>query len=382
MGISLEVFFTGKRFRIPNYQRDYAWETDNVDDLMDDVIEAIETNTRHYIGTFILSKLDMGDVFNVVDGQQRLTTLIMLFNVAIRELGTDTDAIIYGDKFVKSQKDGLWRLELLNSNKDFFQRLLEGQTLNPQTKSERLLFDAFQRIRTRIIALKNSSQIVAGQLLDAIKQLEAMEFVESDDGKAIRMFQTVNDRGKPLSNAEKAKSLLIYYSNRFLGGTLDDAINDQFGAIFRHFSEIKSVGEDFGIETIKQKRFTEDSVMRYHFLAFADDKYDFDATEDYVLTYYLKPTLKDLRVNKEKLEAFIISYVADLNLFFESLANILKRVPASPRYYKLFPILDLSAWLYPLMIRLETRGLLDHKAVCQMLCKVAEPSRQRVSLAF
>jgi uncharacterized protein with ParB-like and HNH nuclease domain len=56
MGTTLEVFFTGKFFRIPTYQRDYAWDTGNVDDLIDDIIEAIETNTSHYIGTFILSE--------------------------------------------------------------------------------------------------------------------------------------------------------------------------------------------------------------------------------------------------------------------------------------------------------------------------------------
>ena len=93
MGTTLEVFFTGKFFRIPSYQRDYAWDTGNVDDLLDDIIEAIETITTHYIGTFILSKTSHPSVYNVVDGQQRLTTLIMLFNVAIRELGTSTDCL-------------------------------------------------------------------------------------------------------------------------------------------------------------------------------------------------------------------------------------------------------------------------------------------------
>lgn len=127
MGTTLEVFFTGKSFRIPTYQRDYAWDTGNVDDLLDDIIEAIETNTSHYIGTFILSETSRPKLYNVVDGQQRLTTLIMLFNIAINELGTPTDQIIYGDKFIRSQNDRTWRLELLNDNCTFFQVMLEGK---------------------------------------------------------------------------------------------------------------------------------------------------------------------------------------------------------------------------------------------------------------
>jgi hypothetical protein len=360
MGTTLEVFFTGKFFRIPSYQRDYAWDTGNVDDLLDDIIEAIETNTSHYIGTFILSETSRPKVYNVVDGQQRLTTLIMLFNIAIKELGTSTDQIIYGDKFIRSQNDHTWRLELLNDNCTFFQEMLEDRKPEIQTKSQSLLWEAYERIKTRISALK-SNKLVSKQLLEAIKHLEVMEFIESDDGKAIRMFQTVNDRGKPLSNVEKAKSLLIYYSNRFLDGLLDDHINEQFGKIFHYFTEAKTIGEQYGIEVISQKRFSEDSVMRYHFLAYADDLYDFDASESYVLDNYLKSTLKPLRGDNYRLEKFIRSYVADLSLFFESFVRILRRVSQDTKYYKLFSILGLSARLYPLVIRLEARDLLSHR---------------------
>jgi uncharacterized protein with ParB-like and HNH nuclease domain len=360
MGTSLEIFFTGKYFRIPNYQRDYAWDMSNVDDLLDDIIEAIETNTSHYIGTFILSKTQSPNIFNVVDGQQRLTTLVMLFNVAIREFGTQTDQIIYGDKFKKSQNDGLWRLELLNSNQAFFQEMLEGKQPTPNTKSQTLLLEAYNRIDTRICALKASNGM-SSLFLDAIKQLEVMEFIESDDGKAIRMFQTVNDRGKPLSNVEKAKSLLIYYSNRFLGGSLDAHINSQFGMIFQNFTEIKTIGDKYKIDAISQKRFTEDSVMRYHFLSFADELYDFNATENYVLDVYLKGILKPLRGEAKKLEKFIRDYTDDLEKFFQNFVNILRRVATDCTYYKIFPILDISARLYPLMVRLEMRGLLTYR---------------------
>lgn len=360
MGTTLEVFFTGKFFRIPTYQRDYAWDSGNVDDLFDDIIEAIETKTNHYIGTFILSETSRPKLYNVVDGQQRLTTLIMLFNVAIKELGTQTDHIIYGDKFIKSQNNSIWRLELLNDNCTFFQRMLEDSKPTIQTKSQALLWESYERIKTRIAALK-SNQTVSKQLLDAVKQLEVMEFIESDDGKAIRMFQTVNDRGKPLSNVEKAKSLLIYYSNRFLGGSLDDYINEKFGQIFHHFTEAKTIGEQHGIDVINQRRFSEDSVMRYHFLAFADDLYDFDASENYVLDNYLKSTLKPLRGDNDRLERFIRDYVTDLSFYFDSFVRILRRVTQNKTYYKLFSVLGLSARLYPLLIRLETRNLLGHK---------------------
>ena len=77
---TLEKFFTGKYFKIPAYQRDYAWSIDNIDDLFEDIIESIETNTAHYIGTFILSQKDGEESYYVVDGQQRLKTLLFFYH--------------------------------------------------------------------------------------------------------------------------------------------------------------------------------------------------------------------------------------------------------------------------------------------------------------
>lgn len=353
---TLEVFFTAKYFKIPNYQRDYAWSLDNIDELFEDIIEAIETDTSHYIGTFILSKKDDEDFYNVVDGQQRLTTLIILLNSLIENIDLETEKIINKDKFIFS--NGRWKLELLNQNNQFFQQLLYSNILYPENKSQKLLQVANNHIKNRINNFKEGESYSIGQLINCIKNLEVMEFIEKDEGKAIRIFQTVNDRGKPLSNMEKAKSLLIYHSNRFLNGELDDKINDKFGEIFKDFNIIKEFAENNKISLINQKTFTEDSVMRYHFLAFENEKYDYNATVNYVLDIFLKGTLKSIKSDKGSLRDFINIYIEDLSLFFKSFVELLQRVERK-KYYKVLSILDLSTFLYPLMIRLQARNLLD-----------------------
>ena len=361
MDNNLEKFFTGKYFKIPNYQRDYAWETSHVDDLIEDILEAIETNTSHYIGTFILSKPDDNDVYNVVDGQQRLTTLIMLFNAVINELETEKEQFINRDKYVQSETgDSRWKLELLNDNNRFFQNMIKGADPEIKTKSQQRLWIAYDKIKSRVKALNQpGSKTPPKQFLGAMGKLEAMEITESNDGKAIRMFQTVNDRGKPLSNMEKAKSLLIYYSNRFLDGELDEFVNNSFGKIFHMFTEIKDIGERNQINVISNRIFDEDSVMRYHFLAYADDNYDYDASVNYVLDNYLKVTLKPLRSEQGKLRNYIKNYVSDLSLFYQSFLQIIRKVELEETYYKLFSVLGVSATLYPLVIRLQTRDLLE-----------------------
>ncbi len=83
---SLENFFSGKTLVIPGYQRDYAWQRRNVDDLFSDVEEALESGGGHYLGTFILSQPHPSAKAQVVDGQQRLTTLTILLNALISDL--------------------------------------------------------------------------------------------------------------------------------------------------------------------------------------------------------------------------------------------------------------------------------------------------------
>lgn len=70
-----------ENLRIPNYQRPYRWTTQNVNELIDDVSEAVNGGKSNYlIGNIILHKNKDGDkeYFDIVDGQQRLTTLVLI----------------------------------------------------------------------------------------------------------------------------------------------------------------------------------------------------------------------------------------------------------------------------------------------------------------
>lgn len=68
-----------RNLRIPEYQRNYNWEKENVDDFWDDLIQSIESNQDHYFGTLIIeSDGSSGAPKDIVDGQQRLTTVLVL----------------------------------------------------------------------------------------------------------------------------------------------------------------------------------------------------------------------------------------------------------------------------------------------------------------
>ncbi|SDC34541.1 DUF262 domain-containing protein [Williamwhitmania taraxaci] len=349
--IKIKDFFNGRFFEIPKYQRGYAWEVQNIRDLFDDIIESIESNSNHYIGTIVLSKSEDDDEkLYVVDGQQRTTTTTLIISALIKKL-SDKDAAYYERFYLK--EDNRYRITPLNRDRQFFIDLLEGKVGEPQNKSQRFLKDAIEEINFKVDQIDDKLKF-----LKSVEKLEVMEFVENSEGDAIRIFQTVNDRGKPLSNMEKAKSLLIYFSNRYLDKTLDNTINDHFSDIFEIYDDIKHLGEELGINLIKNRDFNEDNLMRYHFVTYSNENYD--PTANYVLQY-LKNQLTKHRTdgNYTEIENFINSYITSLKEFFQNCNNVIERAKTEPKYFKLFVVLNLSATLYPLIIKLEKLKLLD-----------------------
>jgi len=351
----IKDFFNGRFFEIPKYQRGYAWERQNIRDLFDDIIESIESNSNHYIGTIVLSRSqDDDEKFYVVDGQQRITTITLIKNAIINKL-SNKDSAYYHRFYIK--EDGRYRLAPLGRDREYFFNILNDKIGEPQNKSQRFLREAVEEIDFKVAAIGDKIKF-----LKSIEKLEIMEFVEDSEGDAIRIFQTVNDRGKPLSNMEKAKSLLIYFSNRYLNKELDDIVNNYFSDIFEIYDDIKHLGEELNINLLRNKEFNEDNLMRYHFVTYSNE--DYDPTASYVLQF-LKNQLTKLRnqsivdYDYTSIKAFINDYIESLKHFFECCKTVIERAKTEPKYYKLFSILNLSATLYPFITKLEMVGMLE-----------------------
>lgn len=366
---SLEQFFTGKSLYIPAYQRDYAWTRPNVDDLFEDIEEAMELGGGHYLGTFILCQPDKKGPVNVVDGQQRLTTLTLLLNALINEVEDESIRNFYHSTYVSHPVHGA-KFVVQGESQEFFRHLLQNDPLPAHSDGQKRLLEADQWIRRRVgaLAARGGDPLLKEWLLN-IGTLEVLEFTESNEGKAIRMFQSVNDRGVPLAKMDIAKSLLIYYSNRFLDGELDTMIAEQFGQAFRCFSKLKSLSAQPGyqIRVINREPFREDDIFRYHYLAFDGQPYgaldglDYNASSETVLEHFLKPSLKQMRSDTARLRDFISAYVTDLASFFKGLSDLVEESRDRRDLYTLFVIQDVSTTLYPLLIRLRLQNRLDEK---------------------
>ncbi|WP_231202112.1 DUF262 domain-containing protein [Helicobacter pylori] len=326
---------------MPNYQRDYAWKDKNFKDLWEDLEEAIEYNKKgqgHFIGTMAVAKNeDNKKLYDIIDGQQRTTTIFMLLHVLANEQNEkdkqETRKYLY--------QKGELRLEVAlktkASSKRSWKRQKRGNISHCEkdadTEGKQNLFEVLKAILDKVSKL-NEEEV--NERLEVLLEMVLMRFEEPDPGRAIRTFQSVNDRGVPLLLLDKLKSLLIYYSNTFCDGKmgLDQFINDHFGEIFKIFAKIKKSDH---ISSVGNS--DEGDIFRYHAGSQRFDGINFlghyRASTEY--TYeQLKDELKEIK--KSKLKSFIQSYVSDLKNFYQAFLDLLSEIDTNPTTFKVMLI--------------------------------------------
>ncbi|MCH4604737.1 DUF262 domain-containing protein [Helicobacter pylori] len=261
---------------------------------------------------------------------------------------------------------GELRLEVAPQNQSFFKTLLEAAEKgnishcekDADTEGKQNLFEVLKAILDKVSKL---SEEEANERLEALLEMVLMRLEEPDPGRAIRTFQSVNDRGVPLLLLDKLKSLLIYYSNTFCDGKrgLDQFINDHFGEIFKIFAKIKKSNHISSVGG-----FDEGDIFRYHAGSQRFDGIEFlghyEASTD--KTYEkLKDELK--KIKKSKLENFIQSYVSDLKNFYQAFLDLLSEIDTNPTTLKVMLINKINPRFFNSLIRLKINNELDDETL-------------------
>ncbi|RVZ99922.1 DUF262 domain-containing protein [Helicobacter pylori] len=197
--------------------------------------------------------------------------------------------------------------------------------------------------------------------LEVLLKMVLMRLEEPDPGRAIRTFQSVNDRGVSLLLLDKLKSLLIYYPNTFCDGKrgLDQFINDHFEEIFKIFAKIKKSDHISSVGG-----FDEGDIFRYHAGSQRFDGIEFlghyEASTD--KTYEkLKDELKEIK--KSKLKSFIQSYVSDLKNFYQAFLDLLSEIDTNPTTLKVMLINRINPLFFNSLIRLKINNELDDETL-------------------
>lgn len=279
---TLKDLFQNKLFRIPDYQRGYAWRQQQLIDFWDDLVN-LSDNRYHYTGMLSLKKLnnkseeikDDNDkwmidkgfaVFHIVDGQQRLTTIIILLNELIefyrnldenKEKEDDKIFLAYDSlkeiisKYIfqlrpplNQIRTYLFEYESDNPSSEYLRYKVFGEPYSKTiietyyTKNLKYAKDFFKENIVALYKLKGKEEIIS--LYRKLTQNLMFNIYEfSDDYDVFVAFETMNNRGKKLTNLELLKNRLIYLTTLYNGDfdelekkNLRKTINDAWREVY------------------------------------------------------------------------------------------------------------------------------------------------------
>lgn len=222
-----KVFSSDFDFSVPDYQRPYRWGTEQALQLLEDLEESFDRdpNEPYFLGSLVLVQQDERS-FDVIDGQQRLTTLTILFAV-LRELtngdlSADLSALIFEKGNALSGVQAKPRLRLREQDASFFRKNVQepGQLEALFEMSDHHIKPESQRaIRDNAKALRNQLGTWDGEKLTSLAQLVSTRtflvvVTTPDLNSAYRIFSVMNARGLDLAPTDIFKSSVI--------GSLDD----------------------------------------------------------------------------------------------------------------------------------------------------------------
>lgn len=213
-------------FMIPPYQRPYAWTTEEAGELLNDLVEFMKTRPGeiedmppYFLGSIVLIKTENLANAEIVDGQQRLTTLTLLLSVIRANVGqkdaADITQLIYekGSQVLGTQDR--FRLSLRDRDREFFQKYVQREggladllkLVDAGSDSQKNLRDNARLFEERIKALTETERLKIAQFI--VTRCYLVVVATPDLNSAFRIFSVLNTRGLDLSATDILKAQVV-----------------------------------------------------------------------------------------------------------------------------------------------------------------------------
>lgn len=274
-----------KSFVIPPFQRNYEWTESQCKDLFEDILKAANNCQSHYLGNIIYYQSGNNGVsfneFILIDGQQRITTILILL-CALRDM-TNEDAIkreinlLYLKNTIVGGDGGpTFRIRLKQTDYDngCFEHLVNEE---PQENETNRIFLNYRYFRNLI----ESSNVDIRRIYNIISRLEVVDInLQVNSLETVQtVFEKINSTGKPLSSADLIRNYLL----------ISDDVNQQ-----RRLYQTYWVPIERTITTEHVSRFVKDYLMMKICDEVKDDNVYKDF-KDYVKDLSHETVLNDMR---------------------------------------------------------------------------------------
>lgn len=229
------VLFRDFWFNVPSYQRPYVWGEDNINELLDDILYAFENDSQdtYFMGALVLQNKE-NDEYDILDGQQRLTTLALLLatirdNIKVEKTKKVLQEHLFqeDDETADIPSRNRFTFNIRNEVQSFFEEYIikENGTFNIEKAlddekfknniSIKNMVAVVQIIRKRLeeifdeqLSLENISGTSLLEFIKFIRNKLIFAYICSDTREqAFRLFTILNNRGIPLTTADILKSL-------------------------------------------------------------------------------------------------------------------------------------------------------------------------------
>lgn len=243
-----ELFSDSYVFSIPSFQRPYSWGTLQARELLDDLTsymgnttKPVDTLAPYFLGSIVLIKRRTDPHAQVVDGQQRLTTLTLLFSAiraAVDTLST-RDAItkrIYEQRDEVAGTEARYRLSLRSKDEDFFRRYVQHENgISQLIALNDTLPDAQDRLRANaLLFMEALGQRDEAHLLRLCQFMVTRCYLVAvstpDRESAFRIFGVLNSRGLDLTATDILKS-------EILGAITDEVARDRYTTVWEDLED-------------------------------------------------------------------------------------------------------------------------------------------------
>lgn len=294
--------------KVPDYQRAYSWDDTQIEQFLLDIKEYIDKKgINYYIGHFLFEKKDNEKIGYVIDGQQRLTTIIIFLSSVFEKIKKLNNGELSAEELniYKSiiENNGEIKFSTVDyDNKLFKERVIyrEKGVVKPDTQSQNRILDAVKYFNKKLEkeTIENLTNMVKIIINASCTLNEVL-----NQSEAVQMFIYQNDRGKHPTDLEIIKSLFMYNIYDCSDNKINDLnyIKEKFETIYKNISHIENLVNENDVLKITLKTYykdlNENSIDR------------------------IKEDIND-KVSKEKLD-FIKSFTEELENNFQYLKYFL-----------------------------------------------------------
>ena len=262
---------------IPDFQRPYSWTTEECDKLWEDFVSfskhSDSSEDKYFLGNIVIHKEPKSDAFSVIDGQQRLTTLLLLIKAFHTRAGT-----VNALEECMKQKDPLTSAltnklkidsRVIEKDKEILYSIVMGDMASTPESQMKTNYEFFlKRIDDWLLEQENITESLYKLILTLLDKLVILPIHCCSEDDALTIFETINNRGMSLTDADIFKAKLHY----FAGNNKDDFIKrwkllkddednyDWYFRIFMHILRAKS--NDISKEKALRAYFTENQYQR------------------------------------------------------------------------------------------------------------------------